>query len=105
MDLYKELLDFLEELKNYRDRIEMVTNKISEQASDDEMEGILNSKKIRASDFKKIINLRKEVIGLLEIMVNDLSTLQTFISMYKTYKMHTEITQDEIEEALNSYSD
>lgn len=64
---------------------------------------IIENKKMRMSDFKLMIKAGKDMVNLLEIMSNDLTSLQNFVNMYKTYTLKTELSQDEIEDAIQDY--
>ena len=60
---------------------------------------------MRLSDFKNIINLSDDLIKEMDNMLMDLSALETFVRMYKTYSINTGIEQKEIDDALELYQD
>ena len=58
---------------------------------------------MKISDFKKMMKLSSDVVKLLNMMLIDLGSLETFVKMYKTYAVHTEIQQREIDRVLDQY--
>jgi methyl-accepting chemotaxis protein len=104
LNLQDMIFQVKQEVNRYRDKIEMATKKISLLVNSNTTEEIMENRKMKVSDFKNMVAIGDEVVGLLEYMGNDLSSLQTFINMYKTYKINSEISQNEIEEALQNFS-
>ncbi len=64
-------------------------------------EKILREKKIRLTEFKKMNNQLKNVVRSLTALIDDFSGLQSFLAMYKTYTIKSELSQKEIDEAIN----
>jgi len=103
----EKLLDMIIQVKQdvnrHKDKITAATHLINEIVEDSKADTIIESKKMKISDFKNMQKLSRDVVALLEIMTTDLSSLQTFINMYKTYSIKTELSQDEIEDAIKNY--
>ena len=59
---------------------------------------------MKLSDFKKMMKLSGDVVRLLDMMLIDLGALETFVKMYKTYAIHTEINQKELDKVLDQYN-
>jgi methyl-accepting chemotaxis protein len=104
LNLQDMIFQVKQEVTRYKDKIEIATHRISELVNTQVKDEVMESRKMKVSDFKNIVAIGDEVVGLLEYMTNDLSSLQTFINMYKTYKINSEISQNEIEEALKTFS-
>jgi methyl-accepting chemotaxis protein len=104
LNLQDMIFQVKQEVTRYKDKIEIATHRISELVNEQVKDEVMESRKMKVSDFKKMVTIGNEVVGLLEYMSNDLTSLQTFINMYKTYKINSEISQNEIEEALKNFS-
>ncbi len=104
LNLQDMIFQVKQEVSRYKDKIEIATHRISSLVNSNVRNEIMESRKMKVSDFKRMVAIGEEVVGLLEYMTNDLSSLQTFINMYKTYKINSEISQNEIEEALKNFS-
>jgi len=102
-NLQDMIMQIKQEISRQKKKIVLVDKKISSIVDLDEKGNILNNKKIKVSDYKKIMSLGKEVVPILDIMITDLSALQTFVNMYKTYSIQKEINQDEIDNAFQTY--
>jgi methyl-accepting chemotaxis protein len=102
-----KLLDMIVQVKQdlgrHKDKISTAIEIIKEQTRNMSSREIAETKRIKISDFRKIMELGENVISLLNIMTEDLTSMQTFVNMYKTYSLTTELTQEEIENALNNY--
>jgi len=103
-NLQNMIFQIKQEVDRYKEKIELASQKIEETIEIQAASDILETRTMKVSEFKNILNISKEVVGLLHIMGNDLSILDTFINMYKTYKMESEISQSEIEDALKNFS-
>lgn len=103
VNLQDMIMQIRQEIKRYTIQINHVTNRIYDIAEVDNFKNIIENKKIPLSKLKKIIHLGGEIGSTLEIMTGDLTALQTFVDMYKTYSPHTEIDQNEIEEAMKKF--
>ena len=107
-NMNEKLLDMIvqvkQDLNRHKDKIMAASHLITEIINNNKAEDIIEHKKMRVGDFKNMIKLGEDVIALLEIMTTDLTSLQTFINMYKTYSLKTELSQDEIENAIKNYN-
>ncbi len=106
-NMNEKLLDMIvqvkQDLNRHKDKIVAAQHLVSAMVKDKNTGKIIEDKKMTVTDFKKMLKIGNDVISLLEIMTTDLSSLQTFINMYKTYSLKTELSQDEIEEAMKNY--
>ena len=50
------------------------------------------------------MKIRADVAKLLNMMLIDLEALETFVRMYKTYAVRTEINQKELDKVLDQYN-
>lgn len=103
--LQNMIRELRKEIDRHKDNIHRVSVKIGNIARSARTGEIIESRKMKVSDFKNMVNLSKEVEISLDNMSSDLSALYTFINMYKTYKTNSEISQDEIEEALRRFKE
>ena len=104
VNLQDLIMQIRQEISRHRHKIEEASQKISLIAGD-KAEEVLETKKMRLSDFKNIINLSDDLIKEMDNMLMDLSALETFVRMYKTYSINTGIEQKEIDDALEQYQD
>ncbi|MBP9042361.1 MAG: HAMP domain-containing protein [Spirochaetes bacterium] len=104
VNLQDLIMQIRQEISRHRHKIEEASQKISLIAGD-KAEEVLETKKMRLSDFKNIINLSDDLIKEMDNMLMDLSALETFVRMYKTYSINTGIEQKEIDDALELYQD
>jgi methyl-accepting chemotaxis protein len=103
-NLQNMIFQIKQEVDRYKEKISIASQKIEDTIEIQTSSDILETRTMKVSEFKSILGISKEVVGLLNIMGNDLSILETFINMYKTYKMGSEISQSEIEDALKNFS-
>lgn len=103
LNLQKMIVQIKQEVSRYKDRIQNATNAINTVSQKDPDE-IIENRTMKVSDFRKMIKLNNDIIKLLEIMFTDLGNLETFVKMYKTYTVHTEINQKEIDKVLDQYN-
>ncbi len=103
MNLQDLIFQVKQEVNRYKEKISIVSVKIDNLISADVTGKIIERKKMRISDFKRMLAIGSEIVGLLDIMTNDLSSLQTYINVYKTYTIGSEISQEEIEEAMKDF--
>ena len=103
MKLLDMIVQVKQDLNRHKDKIRAASEIISEILMEGKSKGIIETKRMKVSDFKKMIHLGKSVVSLMEIMTEDLTSLQTFVNMYKTYSIKTDISQDEIEDAIKNY--
>lgn len=99
VNLQDMIMQIRQEIARHKNRIQEAADKIAfiSQKSADE---ILKNRKMKISDFRKMIKLSGDVVKLLDTMLVDLGALETFVKMYKTYSVHTEIDQKELDKVL-----
>jgi methyl-accepting chemotaxis protein len=104
-DMNKNLSEMINqvriELNKHKFTLIDAHNSINQILSDKNNNKILKEKKMRVREFKDIIANWQNVIKSLTTIIDDLSELQQFLNMYKTYKIQSEISQIEIDEAVN----
>jgi methyl-accepting chemotaxis protein len=104
-DMNKNLSEMINQVRNELNKHKFTLidahNSISQILTDKHNDKILKEKKMRVREFKDIITHRQNVIKSLTSIIDDLSELQQFLNMYKTYKIKSEISQIEIDEAVN----
>lgn len=107
-DMNKNLTDMLNqvrtELNKYKIKLIDSHNTISQLISDEYNEKIIAEKRIRLSKFKNNIKQAKSVINSLTAIIDDLFELQKYLSMYKTYTIRSDLSQNEIDEAVGGYN-
>ena len=105
-DMNKNLSDMINqvryELNKHKYTLIDTHNVISQILSNSDNQKILKEKKMRMSDFRNVIKYKENVFRTLTLLIDDLSELQEFLNMYKTYKMKSEVTQTEIDEAIDN---
>jgi len=106
-NMNNKLLDMIvqvkQDLNRHKDKINAASNLIKNLLYDGKSEQVIEKKTLKVSEFKNMMKLAVDVVTLLGIMTEDLTSLQTFINMYKTYSIKAEISQDEIEDAIRNY--
>ncbi len=103
LNLQNMIVQIRQEVSRHKNKIQATTdeiNTVSQKNADD----IIENKTMKVSDFKKMMKLNIDVGKLLEMMLIDLGSLETFVKMYKTYAVRTEIKQREIDQVLNQYN-
>lgn len=102
VNLQDMIMQIRQEIARHKNKIQEATDKIT-FISQRSAEEILRNKKMKLSDFRKMIRLSNDVVKLLDTMLADLGALETFVKMYKTYSAHTEIDQKELDRVLDQY--
>ena len=99
VNLQDMIMQIRQEIARHKIRIQEAADKIAfiSQRNADE---ILKNRKMKLSDFRKMIKLSGDVVKLLDTMLVDLGALETLVKMYKTYSVHTEIDQKELDKVL-----
>ena len=99
VNLQDMIMQIRQEIARHKIRIQEAADKIAfiSQRNADE---ILKNRKMKLSDFRKMIKLSGDVVKLLDTMLVDLGALETFVKMYRTYSVHTEIDQKELDKVL-----
>lgn len=103
LNLQEMITEIRREISKNKIKLDEAVNKISAFARDGRTEEVLESRKMKLSDFRGIVLMSAEVVKQMESMVVDLGNLETFMKMYKTYAIQTEIKQKEIGRALDDY--
>jgi methyl-accepting chemotaxis protein len=103
INLQDMIMQIRQEITRHKNKIEQATKAIS-YISQKNADEIIENKKMKISDFKKMTKLSLDVVRLLEGMLIDLGALETFVKMYKTYAVHTEINQRELDKVLDQYN-
>jgi methyl-accepting chemotaxis protein len=102
-----KLLDMIVQVKQdinrHKDKISAASHIITEMLDEENPKAVIASKKMKVSDYKNIMKVSADVVKLLEIMTGDLDSLKTFVNMYKTFSINSEISQDEIESAIKNF--
>jgi methyl-accepting chemotaxis protein len=107
-DMNAKILDMIDQLKQdigrHKENVTHINDLIIELLPDTKSDEIVENKKMKLSDFKTILKNIGACANLLEDMTSDLTNLETFISMYKTYNIATDISEDEILHALEAFN-
>jgi len=103
INLQDMIMQIRQEISRHKSKIfeaSVIISSISQKNSDE----IIKNKSMKVSDFRKMIKLSIDVVKLLDIMLIDLGALENFVKMYKTYAVHTEINQKELDKVLDQYN-
>jgi methyl-accepting chemotaxis protein len=92
-----------QELNKYKFSLIDAHNDLSKIAPDILNEKILKEKKIRAAGYRDMILRFRSVTKSITVLIESLSELQSFLSMYKTYTIKSELSQHEIDEAIKDF--
>jgi len=102
LNLQNMIVEVRQEITRHKNKIQQTTdtiNTITKKNTDE----IIENKKMKVSDFKKMVKRTNDVVKMLDTMLHDLGALETFVKMYKTYAVHTEIKQRELDKVLDQY--
>jgi methyl-accepting chemotaxis protein len=103
INLQDMIMQIRQEISRHKNKIQMATEAIS-SVSKESADEIIENKKMKVSDFKNMMKLSNDVVKLLDMMLIDLGALETFVKMYKTYAIRTEINQKELDRVLDQYN-
>lgn len=103
VNLQDLIMQIRQEISRHKARIEEASFKIAGITGAGKSDEVFETRKMKVSDYRMIVNLSGDVVKQLDGMLIDLGALETFVRMYKTYAISTEIEQREIEKALSSY--
>ena len=103
INLQKMIVQIRQEINRHRGKIQQASERINEISIADSVDDIIESRKLRLSDFRKMASLGNDVVKLLDVMQHDLTALETFVKMYKTFAVNTEIEQRELQKAIDEY--
>lgn len=104
INLQDMIMQIRQEINRHMEQIIKASFKMSEVLKEDLNDSVLEQRRMKLSDFKKIQKFGREVLAILETMSDELYALQKFVKMYKIYGVHTEVSQDEISQAFDNYS-
>ncbi|PKL38538.1 MAG: hypothetical protein CVV44_11695 [Spirochaetae bacterium HGW-Spirochaetae-1] len=106
-EMNEKLLDMINQVKRdirrHKEKVGAAMHLLSDLIPEEKSDEIIEMKKMRVSEFRGMLKNAQDIVVLLEMMTYDLSSLETFVNMYKTYKIKSEISQDEIREAIENY--
>ncbi|MBN2039776.1 MAG: HAMP domain-containing protein [Spirochaetes bacterium] len=91
------------ELNKYKITLIDAHNFVSQIISEERSNRVIEEKIIHKSEFKQMLNQGQDVIKILTSIIDDLTGLQKFLNMYKTYSIKSELSQKEIDEAVNDF--
>ena len=105
----EKLLDMIiqvkQDLNRHKDKMKVAANMLNDLIKKSKTDQVLKQKRMHVKDFRIMLKAGRDMINLLEMMTSDLTSLQNFVNMYKTYTLKTELSQSEIEEAIRFYED
>ena len=105
----EKLLDMIiqvkQDLNRHKDKMKVAANMLNDLINKSKTDQVLKQKRMHVKDFRIMLKAGRDMINLLEMMTSDLTSLQNFVNMYKTYTLKTELSQSEIEEAIRFYED
>lgn len=102
INLNNMIMEIRQEVSKYKNKIQQAADAIA-SISQKNAVTIIENRAMKVSDFKKMMKLSADVVKLLNMMLIDLGALETFVKMYKTYAIHTEINQRELDKVLDQY--
>ncbi|HOP64302.1 MAG TPA: HAMP domain-containing protein [Spirochaetota bacterium] len=105
VNLQDLIMQIRQEISRHKKRIEEASHMISSIIGAGKAEEVIEKRRMKLSDYKKIASLSDDVVKQLDGMLTDLGALETFVRMYKTYAIRTEIEQSEIEKVLSDYEE
>lgn len=105
-EINEKLIDMInqvkEDLERYKEKVDGLSSLINGILTY-EKNDVLETRKIKFSDFRAIMDNTAKCSATLEVMKRDLEALEVFVSMYKTYRMG-DVSEDELNEAFNEYT-
>lgn len=105
INLQDMIMEIRQEIVRHKAKLDDAVQRISSLTGNGKAEEIFESRRMKISDYRAIVNLSGDVVRQLEGIMFDLGNLETFMKMYKTYAIRTEIEQREIDRAINDYND
>jgi methyl-accepting chemotaxis protein len=91
------------ELDNYNFEIAFAVAMIGQILESENAGQAVKQKRLKLSDYKRILELNKSVGNVLDKMSDKITSLHSFISTYTNYTISSEVTQKEIDESLSHY--
>ena len=105
VNLQDLVMQIRQEIGRHKRRIEEAADMISSITGSGKAEEVIERRRMKLSDYKKIASLSDDVVKQLDGMLIDLGALETFVRMYKTYAIRTELEQSEIEKVFSDYEE
>lgn len=105
LNLQEMIVEIRREITKHKVKINEAVAGISAIAGDGRAEEIIESRRMKLSDYRGIVSQSREIVKQLEGIAADLGNIEVFMKMYKTYAIKTEIGQKEIDRALDDYLD
>lgn len=87
VNLQDLILQLRSEVERLKERIGIVSDRISNTLQRDQLTEALHQKKMSASEIRNLITAGDDMNGLLKDMLIDLSALQAFIRLYKVFEV------------------
>lgn len=103
INLQDMIMQIRQEISRHRSKI-LEAGVVLTAITKENAEEIITNKRMKLSDFRRFIQVSNDVVSLLDTMLIDLGALENFVKMYKTYAVHTEINQRELDKVLNEYN-
>ena len=91
------------ELDNYNVKLAFAVNQLSTLGGVENSDNVLESRRLKISDFKTMLETFREVEKILTKMSVDIESLHSFMDTYSSYSISSDITQKEIDETLSHY--
>jgi methyl-accepting chemotaxis protein len=91
------------ELDNYNVKLAFAVNQLSTLSGVENSDNVLESRRLKISDFKTMLETYREVEKILSKMSVDIESLHSFMDTYSSYSISSDITQKEIDETLSHY--
>jgi len=105
LNLQDMIMEIRQEIARHKAKLDDAVQRISSITDNGKAEEVFESRRMKISDYRSIVNLSGDVVKQLEGIMVDLGNLETFMKMYKTYAIRTEIEQREIDRAIDDYKD
>jgi HAMP domain-containing protein len=105
INLQDMIMEIRQEITRHKGKLDDAVQRITSMTGDGKAEEVFENRRMKISDYRAIVNLSGDVVRQLESIMHDLGKLETFMKMYKTYAIRTEIEQREIDRAIDDYND
>ncbi len=88
VNLQDLILQIRSEVERLKERITIVSNRISGTLQRDQLMAALANKRLSANELRNLIKTGDDMNGILKDMLIDLSALQAFIRLYKVFEVN-----------------
>lgn len=102
-DLQDMIMQIRQETERHKKEITRASGKVSFFSNEETLNRAIDEKKMKVSEMRSLVRYGRELEAVLDNMLADLSALQTYVSMYKTYAPQTIIEQSEIDNVLKDH--